>query len=181
MLNLRNILATLAILMVVSGCATSPTKSPNLSYGQVQLSDQRLMNLFKRVISEDNIRNDDIVVVDEPGNGMMSASTSERKIFVNSTLVSQFTDEQIMFMIAHELGHMSAQGKPLNGPKAGEQFADYYAILLLNEMNIPILSAISIFQDPKAGGIHSGGDIHGTNQERYTRLLEKAKEAGMKL
>lgn len=179
--NLKSLVVVLALSLVVTACTTSTNKSAaTLNYGEQVVGNKRVVDLFNKVKMEDNIRNDDLVLIDED-HGLMSISMSERKIFVNTNEVAKFTDEQIMFMFAHELGHVSPQGRPLAGTKAGEQFADYYALLLLDEMNVPILSAISLFHDAKVGGIDAGGDTHGTNRERYERLLAKAKEVGMKL
>lgn len=182
MFKLRNIILIPALLLVLVGCATNEHKSPGttLHYGESQVVDARITRLFEKVRSEDSIRNKEYILISEP-DGLASISLKENKVFVNVSELSKLTDEQIIFVFAHEFGHISEQGRQLAETKAGEQFADFYALLLINEMDIPVLSAISVFHAPVFGPGNAHSDSHGSPNERYTRLIEKAKEAGMKL
>lgn len=111
------------------------------------------------------------------------AELETNRIYVSRHLLADYRSgkynyNHLLHIIAHECGHLSKTGKDLalaNDP-GSEQFADYYGLLMLEEMqhdgfSVDLYDAIRRFLIRDGKDIPNG--IHGDDSARYRALKEK--------
>ena len=100
--------------------------------------------------------------------------------FINAYKSGKLSKNMVMFVIGHELGHLGKVGKTKAGTMSGEIFADYWSILLLEEMqdagvNVDIYDAIKFFY-VIPHGVGAGDSLHPHPLDRYKYLKAKLDE-----
>lgn len=98
------------------------------------------------------------------------------KGLLDAVVERKYSPAMLFLIIGHELGHLSPLGRTKAGTMDGEIFADYWGLLLLEEMRndgmpIDLYEAISLFNTGTFGV--NGGGTHPSGATRYSYLKEK--------
>ena len=121
--------------------------------------------------------------LDPKYNSTAYAELNSNRIYVSQQLLNDYRSgkynyNHLLHIIAHECAHLSKTGKELalSGDPGSEQFADYYGLLMLEEMqhdgfNVDLYDSIKRFLIRDGKDISNG--IHGDDSERYRALKAK--------
>jgi GNAT superfamily N-acetyltransferase len=121
--------------------------------------------------------------VDPTYQGAGYAELETNKVFISAALLREYRSgkynyNHLLHIVAHECGHLSKTGKDLalSNDRGSERFADFYGLLLLEEMQhdgfpVDLYDAINRFLIRNGKDIPGG--IHGDDIQRYRALKEK--------
>ncbi len=168
---LRHSLALLALLFLLTGCDPDETK-------QILINPQ--FTQLKALVEDAAAIGPISISIDESAQyDGAYAERSTKRIFLTRGLVDGFLNgtynlNHMLFVVCHEIGHISPAGAIVAGTADGEIYADYYSILLLDEMktdglNIDIYEAIKYFLIRPS----KGGELHAPSIVRYGYLKAK--------
>ncbi len=165
-------------LFVFSGCSTTSS---------IKSSSSNELTGSLRAISElmaDNNANGDINFAIDTMNPSVGAFAryDNKTIYLTKSMVEMFESgrinkNQMMWVLGHELGHLSDGAKRMRGTMEEEEYCDMYSILLLDEMQqdgipVDIHDAISYLKIMPG----QGDSLHPHPAQRYANLLIKLQD-----
>ncbi len=178
-IRLNLVSSVLVSLMLLSGCGTvSQVQQGRTNELQGQLREISLL-------MEDNNADGDIAfAIDSTNDNNVGAFAryDNRTIYLTKAMVKMFEEgkinrNQMMWIIGHELGHLSSNAKNMRGTMEEEIYCDMYSILLLDEMQhdgipVDIYDAISYLKISPG----RGDSLHPHPAQRYAELLIKLND-----
>lgn len=170
---LKNIMAaimltTTTISLIGCGVKTEET----IIKGEAPVVDRRVLLVFNDVRERADSTFTDIILVTLNGDqSVIRHDLKGRKMYINERALG-LPNEQLAYLFASSFAMFSDPAKNIQGTQRAKDYADFYALLMMDEMRVNITSAVAVLLTPL---FTNDPDA----KKRYEMVMAKAKQVDM--